>query len=235
MVLTTILRALSRLWTQLNSGSGTEGKDCGALACINLIVWASHGKVGPKSQDELAHWVKQVRAWAGNPDRPMMVENDIFQVLNSKNLAHAFSSAGLPPPKAWYNYGKGWGDLRTWLHQSDDHAVMLAINYGVARRNGAPMGSSSFNGGHAIVMTGMQQLRVKIGRKYRLRWFTMVGDPLMDGRRKPASTARYPKGWIKARYYFYRKAAGAFGSNPDGSPRPIGDGHAICVTVVRGS
>lgn len=235
MNLTKLRSALGELWTQLRSGSGTEGEDCGAIACINLIKWASHGKVGPKSQAELAGWVRQVRVWANRPTGPMLVEGDIFQVLNSKALQEAFSHAGVGRMYAWYHYGIPWGELRGWLAGSTDHAAMVAILYGAARHDGAPAGSESFDGGHAVTMHGMARLRIRIKGKFRKRWQTVVGDSLMDGRRRPGSLRRYPKGYVRARFYRYRRAAGSFGKGPNGESRPIGQGRAIAITVRRGS
>lgn len=240
-ILRAIRTSIKRLWTQLNSGAPTAGMDCGAITAINLIVWASHGKIGPdylKPEDDpnsLKSWVRMVRQWAGNPNRPMLVEGDIFQVLNSKNLQTMFSRAGVGRMYATYHYGMAFNDLRSFLHQSQDHAAMLAIDYGVARANGAPMGSTSFSDGHAVALYGAEQIKVRNGRKYHLRWFTNVGDPLFDGRRKPRSLTRYPKGIQRARLFSYRRAAAAFGTGPDGKPRPIGPNRAITITVERGN
>ena len=245
MILASVIKSLGKLWTQLFSGSGTEGMDCGAVTCVNLIQWASHGKIYPIPglaawiPGSLGWWVKKVRRIAGNPNRPMLVEGDIFQVLNSNEIQAELHKVGVSRMYAWYNYGKSYTELRLWLEESTSHAAMLAINYGVARANGAPMGSNSFSGGHAIMVTGIQRIRQRVRVKghwrYPRRYFWAVGDPLFDGRRKPVSLKRYPKGFQKARVFNYRKAAGAFGSGPHGEPRPIGQGRSICVTVVRGN
>ena len=48
------------------------GEDCGPTACINAIVLASDGKVGPRHQqddpstgDDVRGWVHLIRTWAG--------------------------------------------------------------------------------------------------------------------------------------------------------------------------
>lgn len=232
-LVTAVRDRLRRMWTQLRTGSGTEGMDCVALALVNLIVWASRGKLGPRSKDEVAEWVVQVRKWAGNPDRPMLIYGDAFEVLRHPELKRMFGKAGLTPPTATYLYGEPFGQVRAFLASSADRAALLPIVYGVARKDRAPMGSTTFDDAHAIVLSGAQRRRIRVGRRYVLRWKTIVLDSLFDGRRKPRSLKRYPKGPQLAQLYRYRRAAGAFGTGPDGQPRPIGFGRTVVIQVER--
>lgn len=226
---------LRRMWTQLRTGSGTEGMDCVVLAIINLVVWASRGRLGPKDRSEVAEWVEMVRRWAGNPDRPMLIHGDALEVLRHPEFKRMFGKAGLTPPTATYLYGEPFGDVRAFLAKSPDHAALLPVDYGMARRDGAPMGSTTFSDAHGIVLTGAQRRRVRIRRRrYAIRWKTVVLDSLMDGRRRPGSLRRYPKGPQLTQLYRYRRAAGAFGTGPDGKPRPIGFGRTVCILLERG-
>lgn len=237
MNLTTIKASLGRLWPQLRTGSGTEGEDCAAIAILNMIKKASGGKVGPDmlapAQDpqSVANWVKYIRRIANRPEGGLMVFGDAYEVLNSPEIRGAFRANNLTPPTVQYHYGMSFSDLRQWLTATKDRIVFLAIDYGVARKSGCPVGSTSFSDGHAIVLTGMQRRRFWQRRRWVTRWATIVGDSLFDGRRKPNSLKRYPKGWQIARYYRYMKAAAAFGTGPDGKPRPIGPRRAVCITM----
>lgn len=228
-----------RLWTQLATGSGTEGSDCGALAVINVAYRLSDGKVGPDVQkparepQSVANWVKQVRRIAGNPRGPMLVYGDIYEALSSRWLAQAFRAQNLKPLRVDYRYGMPFGDLRKWLEEPGRMAILPHV-YGVAREDGAPMGSMTFDGAHVSTFHGARRKRVKVGRRYVHRWFTTVGDPLMDGRRKPGSTSRYPRGYLSTRLYRWRRAAGAFGTGPDGKPRPIGHGRVVAILCEKG-
>lgn len=239
MNLLIIKKSLGRLWTQLSSGSGTEGEDCGAITVLNLITWASDGKVGPdmmspaRDPQSVANWVKYIRRIANRPAGAMLVYGDIFEVLNSTEIRGAFRAQNLTPPTVIYRYGESFSDLRRWMAVTKDRAIMLAIDYGVARKSGCPVGSTTFDGGHAIMLTGMQRRRFRKNGRWTTRWGTLAGDPLFDGRQKPGSSKRYPKGWQVARFYRYRKAAGAFGTGPDGKPQPIGEGRAVCITVEK--
>lgn len=231
---------MTRLWTQLGTGSGTEGEDCGAVSVLNVITWASGGKVGPDLQlpardpQSVAGWVRYIRRLARKPSGAMLVFGDIYEAMSHAQVRAAFRSAGIRAPQVGYRYGWSFADMRQWLAASPDRAVILPVVYGVARRDGAPMGSTTFNDAHAIVLVGARKRRVKVGGKWRRWWYTRLGDPLMDGRRRPGSLRRYPKGWQTARLWCYRAAAGAFGTGPDGRPRPIGAGRAVVITVERG-
>lgn len=228
------------MWTQLRTGSGTEGEDCGVIAILNIITWASGGKVGPDVQlpardpQSVAGWVRYIRRLVKRPSGAMMVHGDIFEGLAHPQVRAAFRSAGLRPVSATYRYGMPFWEMRQWLAGSPDRAVILPVMYGVARRSGAPTGSTTFDDGHAIVMIGARKRRVRVNGRYRRYWHTTLGDSLMDGRRKPGSPRRYPKGWQTTRIHTYRDAAGAFGSAPDGSPRPIGRGRCVVILVERG-
>lgn len=228
-----------RLWTQLRSGSGTEGSDCGALAVINVAYRLSGGKVGPdvqkpaKDPQSVANWVRQVRRIADNPRGPMLVYGDMYEALSSRWLAQAFRAQGLKPLDVDYRYGMTFADLRKWLEEPNRMAIVAHL-YGVAREDGAPMGSDTFDGAHVSTFHGARRKRVKVGRRYVRRWFTTVGDPLMDGRQKPGSTSRYPRGYLSTRLYRYRRAAGAFGTGPDGKPRPIGHGRVVAILCEKG-
>lgn len=247
MFLNAIRRALGWLWTQLKSGSGTEGSDCGVVSPINLIDWGSRGKVGPqllngkprpaRDPKSLASWVKYLRKIANRIRGAMMVYGDTYQALNSEQVRDAFRAAGLEPLKVYYRYGLEWGELRKWL-QDKDHAALVAINYRVARADGALVGSMTFNGGHLVPFVGMQKRPVQIRNKKtgRLRrvlvWKTLNGDSLFDGRTMPGA-GKAPSGWSIARFYRYRRAAGAFGTGPNNEPRPIGFGRCIAILVER--
>lgn len=231
---------MTTLRTQLRSGSGTEGEDCVAVSGCNALLLLSHGAVGPRvvkpPQDpqSVASWVRFLRRLARRPTGPLLVHGDGYEALSSTEVKAAFRSAGLRPPTVEYRYGMPFGELRAWLANRPDRCAILPVDYGVARRDGCPMGSTTFSGGHAIVVTDVRRKRVRRGHRYVRRWFATVGDPLMDGRRKPGSLTRYPKGWLTTRLYRYRRAAGAFGSAPDGTPRPIGFGRTVCILLERG-
>lgn len=228
-----------RLFTQLNTGSGSEGSDCGALSVINVISRLSDGKVGPdvqkpaKDPQSVANWVKHIRRIAGNPRGPMLVYGDMYQALSSKAIADAFRAQNLRPLKVDYRYGMAFADLRKWLGKPGRMAI-VAYQYGIARQDGAPMGSMTFDGAHVATFHGARHNRVRVGKRIARRWFTTVGDSLMDGRRKPGSTSRYPRGYLSTRLYLYRRAAGAFGRGPDGKPRPIGHGRVVCILAEKG-
>lgn len=230
---------MTRLFTQLGTGAPTAGADCGVLAVLNLAKWGSRGKVGPDVQvpardpQSVASWVRYIRRIANRPWGAMLVDGDIEDALASDELRSAFRSAGCKPLKVSYRYGMEFWRMRDWLAESDDRAVMLPVMYGVARSSGCPVGSLTFSGGHALVMLGARRRRVRVGRRYRRYWFTTLGDPLMDGRRKPGSVRRYPKGWLSTRLHDYMPAAGAFGTGPDGKPRPIGRGRCVVILVER--
>lgn len=233
---------MTTLRTQLRTGSPTAGEDCVAVSACNALLGASHRAVGPRlvrpAQDpqSVASWVRFVRRLAKRPTGPLLIHGDGYEALSSPEVKAAFRSAGQRPPRVEYRYGMPFGELRAWLAaRPDARWAILPVDYGVLRRDGnAPMGSTTFSGGHAIVVTGVHRRRVRRGRHYVSRWFASIGDPLFDGRRKPGSTSRYPRGWQTARLYAYRRAAGAFGSAPDGSPRPIGLGRTVCILVERG-
>lgn len=245
MNLDDIKRRLGPLWTQLRTGSGTEGADCACVGACNVDCMSSKGKVGPVLQngppsrfwDTVAGWVRRIRRIANNQSGPMMVRGDLFEYLNSDAHRQMFRDAGLRPPTATYQYGIEFWKIRKWLSDSDDHAVLLAIDYSVARADGCPVGSNTFGGGHIVMLTGAQRRRVRTvsrsGRiRYPLRWKTVMGDSLMDGRAMPGG-GHYGKSWQIVRLYKYRRAAGAFGTAPNGSPRPIGKGRAVAIFVER--
>ena len=107
MDLTTIKGNLDPLRTQLRTGSGTEGEDCGALAVINLISWASRGRIGPDYQNlttpaqynrTVASWVRRVRRWSHNATGPMMVYGDVFEALTSVECRTLFRDKGISFP-----------------------------------------------------------------------------------------------------------------------------------------
>ncbi len=232
-----------RMWVQLRSGSGTEGSDCGVIGDLNIITECSSGKVGPDLDDNgellpprdpqsVASWVKYIRRIAGNPTGPMMVYGDVYQALDSSQIKAAFRNAGLRPMTVEYKYGVEFWRIRQWLDDGPHRSVLLAINYSVARLDGCPTGSDSFGGGHIVMFHGAERRRIKIGRTYRKVWKTLVGDSLNDGRARPGGT-RYPRGWQIARIHDYQRAAGAFGTAPDGTPRPIGKGRAVAIFIER--
>jgi hypothetical protein len=245
MILEDVKRDLGPLFTQLGSGSGTEGEDCGCLVDINGITMCSHHKVGPDLQTgppaqynrTVASWVRLIRDIANNPTGPMMVRGDIYEAIASERIRDRFRAAGVRPLVASYHLGIEFWQVRKWLSDSADHSVILAIDYSVAREDGCPVGSESFGGGHVVLLTGAQRRRVRAvtrsGRvRYPLRWKTVVGDSLNDGRARPGG-GTYPKGNIITRLYNYRRAAGRFGTAPDGTPRPIGKGRAVAIFLQR--
>lgn len=227
------------LRTQLRTGSGTEGKDCVAVTCCNLLNDASDGKVGPKVQkpgrdpQSVGSWVRYLRDVTDNQDDPLLIYGDAFDILTSPQVRAAFRAANVRPPTVTYEYGMEFGDLRKWLQGRRDRFALLAYDYGVARRDGAIVGSESFSDAHASAVGYVTRRRVRVGKRkrLRLRWFWEVGDPLYDGRRRPGSTKRYPRGRQTDRVYRYRRAAGAFGTGPDGRPRPVGFGRVVCIKV----
>lgn len=227
------------LWTQLRTGAPTAGEDCGPVACCNVIAGLSDGRVGPDVQtpardpQSVASWVRFLRRVAKRTTGPFLVHGDVREALDSDEVARAFRAQNLQPPIVTYRYGIAFGELRAWLTRPDRYAIVPVV-YGIARRDGCPTGSTTFGGGHYVVLTNARRKRVRKGKRYVRRWFVTVGDSLMDGRRMPNTTMRYPKGWLTTRLYRYRRAAGAFGTGPDGRPRPIGQGRAIAVLVEAG-
>jgi len=201
------------LLTQLGTGSPTAGDDCACLVICNAIRWASHGRVGPKSQGEVKEWVRQIRSWARKPTGGLLMFGDCLEVYRHPDLHRAFDRAGAPPFSAGYFQGVSWDGVKGGLY--NDRLIHLAIDYHVLRKGAAPMGSTTFNGGHSVALLGAQNSR---GRVY-----TNVADPLFDGRR-----AGIPDGWQVARLREYRAAAGAWGA------RPAGEGKATIIAVKRG-
>jgi hypothetical protein len=230
---------LRALWTQLNSGSPTAGADCVPVTEENLITWASRGKVGPDMQSpardpqSVASWVRFLRRITGRSTGAFMIRSDGYDSLASSEVRKAFIANGVTPPTIDYRYGMEFSELHKWLAASTDRAALVAIHYGVARAAGCPVGSQTFAGGHAVMFIGAQRKRVRVWNHYRRFWHTVVGDPLFDGRRKPLSLKRYPKGWKVTRTYPYRRAAAMFGTALDGSPRPIGPGRCVAILVER--
>jgi hypothetical protein len=206
--------SLPDLRTQLKTGSGTEGDDCGVLTILNITLWASRGRIGPKDQSEVASWVKRVRRWAKRPSGAMLVRGDCFEVYQHPEYLKLFKDAKITPPKATYNYKLPWGTLRDRLRAGQ--ASHMAVNYGVLRYGDAPMGSATFNGGHSLALVGARLIAGKT--------WTYDGDPLFDGRRKGI-----PDGWKSAKLADFKAAAARFGSNPPGND------FATCITVKRGS
>jgi hypothetical protein len=239
MSLEDVKRGQLPLITQLRSGSGTEGSDCGYSGDLNEIAEASNGRVGvdfpiPSYPDPQSpgSWVQYLRRITGNRTGPAMVRGDVYEALISQQIRQAFRSNGLPPPLVEYKYGIPFGDIRLFLSANRSHSVLLAINYGVAREDGCPVGSMSFSGGHIVMLTGAERRRVRQGKRYVKRWKTVMGDSLMDGRSMPGG-GRYPKGWLITRLYAYRRAAGRFGTALDGTPRPIGENRAVAIFITR--
>jgi hypothetical protein len=206
--------SLPELKTQLRTGSGTEDKDCGPATVVNLILWASDGKVGPKNQHEMGAWVKLVRRWARNSNAPFRLRRDALRAYKHPELAYRFKKAGLKPLSATYYFDIRWSTLAKYVVHNGVH---LAVDYGILRQGKAPMGSPTFNGGHSLAMIGGSK---PAGSHYL---FTNVGDPLFDGRRKSI-----PDGYQYTRMFNYREAAGKFGSFPPGG------GKATCVVVRKG-
>jgi hypothetical protein len=202
---------LPKLKTQLNTGSGTEGSDCGPVTIINAMLWASDGKVGPQSQKEVGEWVKKVRVWARKRTGALAVRDNQLRAYNSPEMAYEFHKVGLKPPKATYYFRLPWRTLREILKKNGVH---LAVNYAWLRAGKAPVGSRTFSGGHALFMQGDTPAHRYV--------HTNVGDPLFDGRRRGI-----PDGYQDTRLFNYREAAGKFGSI-----RP-GVGYATCIVLKK--
>lgn len=209
------MTAVPVLRTQLGTGSATAGDDCSALSIINAIRVVSGGKVGPKTQAQVAEWVRQVRQWGGaklhGPDAGMLFRTQTLRAYRSKGMARAFNAAGLHAPKVGYFDRVPFRD--GVVRSLDDGGVVhLPVNYGVLRRGDAPMGSTVFNGGHSLVLVGYRHNR-------RGQVLTRDGDPLFDGRRKGI-----PKGWRWTRAAYFADAAAAW---------TAGAGDLVSFIVIR--
>lgn len=205
--------ALHTLRTQLNTDSRTSGDDCGAVTCINGIIWASDGKVGPKSQDEVGDWVRRVRRWSNKPYGGLLLAGDCLQIYKHPSLRDRFKEANVMPMIATYAFRTTWDTVGRQLIAG--RFVHLPVNYGVLRRGDAPMGSDTFRGGHSIAL-----LHAPSQNGRRRVW---DGDPLFDGRR-----GEYPKGWQNAKLVDFKAAAAAWG-------KPLaGYDHAYAIFLRRG-
>jgi hypothetical protein len=240
-----IKRQRKTLITQLTTTAPTRGSDCGYCGDLNAIAECSHGEVGvdfpipaPQHPESPKSWIRLLRRITNNLTGPAMVRGDVYEALVRTEVRDAFRHSGLKAPTVDYRYGIPFTDVRAFLAEDSDNMVLLAINYGVARADGCPVGSMTFSGGHIVMFQGAQRRRVRyVSRRgrvyYRKRWKSILSDSLFDGRKQPGGQARYPKGHVITRLYRYRRAAGAFGTAFDGTPRPIGVNRAVAIFITR--
>lgn len=185
------------LRTQLGTGP-TAGDDCSVVTMANALRWASRGKVGPDAQSDVGRWAHQIRTWAGAPtdaahSRGLRFRTETLRAYRDPNVARLLSAAG-HSLTATYHYRAPWKAVFRALARGN--AVHLPVQYGVLRRSGAPMGSSTFGDGHSVLLVGYVQ-------NPRHQVLTWDGDPLFDGRRPDI-----PHGWQHVRGAFFRDAAG---------------------------
>lgn len=202
---------LPTLRTQLNSDSGTQGEDCGAVTILNAIRWASNGKVGPRTQGDVGYWVRKVRGWANKTRGGLLLRGDCLEIYKHPELKRAFERAGVMPLRATYLFRVGWGRAITLARTGD--FLHLGVDYGVLDRSNAPMGSDTFRGGHSIGLTGPHR-----SHEHLHVW---DGDPLFDGRR-----GEFPRGWSDARLLDFRAAAAAWSG--------VKPGYATFIVIRRG-
>lgn len=179
---------------QLEVNVTTRGADCGVRSFINLVLMASGGKVGPKTDADQARWTKAVRRWMKVPSGAT-TPADWVRAWRHPNLTKLFHKYGLNKPKLRRYDNADQALIPEGLAQGLTFEV--GVVYGVLRSQGAPVGSSSFNLGHAIDLTGWME---------HGDHFDLVDvDPLFDGRRHP-----YPHGPVRAQFQDFKLALSAF-------------------------
>lgn len=179
---------------QLEVPVPTRGADCGVRSFINLVLACSQGRVGPKDDAGQVRWTKAVRRWMNVPSGAT-TPADWQRAWRHPSLGRLFQKHGLVKPKV-YRYDNARQELL--LDGLREGMIFeVGIVYGVARAAGAPVGSSSYNLGHAIDLTGLEQHDGHLD--------TASCDPLFDGRRHP-----YPHGPLRAQVQDYKAALSAF-------------------------
>jgi len=192
---------LPRLRTQLDTGSPTASDDCAAVTALNLIRWASHGRVGPDGQHEVAAWVKRFRVAAGGGSAMtggMFIRAEVLKALRSSWLRGEFQKHGLKPLLTDYYFRIDWEDLKKIGQKG--HGILLPLDYGTLIRGKAPIGDPNFYGDHSVGLIGFRTVSNRV--------YTNDGDPLFDGRRHGI-----PDGYQDTRWHYFKDAAGDFAVN----------------------
>lgn len=201
---------------QLETGAKTEGADCGPRTLINLMLASSRGKVGPRTAAQQDDWTADVRRWMGKPGNVATTPADLVKAWASSTLSDRFTKAGLYKPKLTRHNDDDQSKILRGI--SDDRMYGVCVDYGVLRATDAPTASSTFTGGHWIMLTG----RASHGEHIDV----LDCDPLFDGRRKGI-----PHGPTVAVFNDFRDAMAKFGEQDPG--RGNFDGVSVPMATTR--
>src|SRR6187549_2813572 len=117
MSLVPIRGPLPRLVKQLETGAGTGGDDCGFASLVTVILYASQGKVGPKSSHEWKEWIRLVRELADRPTGNCRFRAHALPVLRHEHLADRFRAKGLKPMPTALLSGASFDTMKDHLRQ----------------------------------------------------------------------------------------------------------------------
>ena len=194
---------------QLGTGSRTATTDCGPCADLHALQGASGAAIRIPRHLQ-AEWIDALRdQMTHGPTWPATRLSDQRTALLSGFTRGAFLEAGgLRRPVSGVLIAKH-DDIIRWLIQG--RTLVVAVSYAAVNDLMPSLsGSSTFRGGHAISLQGLERDR-------SVAW-TRLGDSLHDGRRKGV-----PRGWQTVRVRRYLRAAEAWGS-----PR-VGKGRAAVL------
>lgn len=187
--------SLPRPWVgQLEVPVPTRGSDCGVRGFINLVLASSGGLVGPKDDAGQVRWTKAVRRWMGVPSGAT-TPADWVRAWKHPSLTKLFAKHGLVKPAITRYDNVEQTVILPGL--VDGLTFEVGVVYGVLRHEGAPVGSASFNSGHAIDFTGKEE--------HRTHTDIVDLDSLFDGRH-----ADVPHGPVRAQFDDFKAAMAAF-------------------------
>ncbi len=179
---------------QLQVPVQTKGEDCGVRSLINLVLASSGGLVGPKDAAGQVRWTRAVRRWMGVPSGATS-PIDWLRAWQHPNLTKLFKKHGLVKPNAT-RYNNAEQDL-ILAGLADGLTFEVGVVYKVLREGGAPVGSATFDTGHAIAYTGREKHTDHID--------IVDLDPLFDGRH-----IGVPHGPLRAQFQPFKAAMAAF-------------------------
>lgn len=197
---------------QLQTGSPTAGFDCGPAADLMALQGASGAGIRPQRVDQ-KDWIIELRKdMKRGPTWPATT----LDGQRASFLGRLMVGAFLGLRKGLWRPVTG---VFTMPHSqvikllSEGRCLVVAVNYGTVNDKLPRLsGSTTFRGGHAIMLQGL-------ARQRGVAW-TRLGDPLHDGRR-----AGIPKGFQRVRVRRYLQAAETWGG--------VGKGRAAVLWVSK--
>ena len=133
-------------WTAQLNGSANEGVDCGVITTKHAVQAGTQGVRDP-NRSKLRELMGKQSGGGTNP-------KDWRSALDHWDNASAMDDE-YQKLRYKMSYGRPADEARDWLKGSK--GILLGVDYGELARSGAPVGSKTYTGYHAIYLHGTRQ------------------------------------------------------------------------------